>query len=90
MGAVTLGAEGVRVEIDWAVSDADGDLSDVTSEATFGNGDTVSQTSSVSGSSASGTHELRERDGHGDTNVTLTVTGGEGNSTSKEKTITLG
>lgn len=78
-----------RVEIDWAVSDADGDLSDVTSEATF-DGGTDSQTSSVSGSSASGTHELRERNGHGKTTVTLTVTDSKGNSTSKEKTITLG
>lgn len=79
-----------RVEIDWSVSDQDGNLSQVTSEATFANGGTDTETSSVSGDSASGTHELRERDGHGDVDVTLTVRDGTGNTTSETKTVTLG
>jgi subtilisin len=79
-----------RVEVDWAVSDADGDLASVTSEAAFADGDTDSEFSSVSGSSASGTHELRDRDGHGDADVTMTVTDNAGNTTSDTKTINLG
>jgi subtilisin len=79
-----------RVEVDWTVFDADGDLSEVSSEAVFATGGTDSETSSISGGSASGTHELRERNGHGDADVTLTVTDGAGNQTSKTKTITLG
>ena len=60
------------------------------SEAIFANGGTDSETSSISGDSAAGTHELQERDGHGDIDVTLTVTDGAGNQTSKTKTIQLG
>jgi len=78
-----------RVAADWTVSDEDGDLAEVTTEVTFANGATDSQTSSVSGSSASGTDEFRERDGHGDAEVTLTVTDTEGNQTSDTKTISL-
>jgi subtilisin len=79
-----------RVEVDWSVSDGDGDLTEVKSEAVFANGATASETSSVGGSSASGTHELRERDGHGDADVTLRVTDAAGNETTDTKTITLG
>ena len=79
-----------RVEVDWTVSDEDGDLAEVTSEAVFANDGTDNETSSISGDSASGTHELRERDGHGEVDVTLTVTDSEDNSTSETKGITLG
>ena len=76
-----------RVRVDWAVSDDDGNLDTVTSE--LGDG-LDSQTSDVSGSSASGEHDLRERDGHGKTyDVTLTVTDTDGNSTSETKHIDL-
>jgi subtilisin len=79
-----------RVEVDWAVSDADGDLSDVTSAVTFANGGTASESSAVSGDSAAGTHKHRERDGHGDAEVTLTVTDSAGTNRSDTKTINLG
>lgn len=79
-----------RVEVDWTVSDEDGDLAEVTSEAVFANDGTDNETSSISGDSASGTHELRERDGHGEVDVTLTVIDSEDNSTSETKGITLG
>ncbi|AUX08068.1 subtilisin [Halalkaliarchaeum desulfuricum] len=76
-----------RVEVDWAVSDDDGNLDEVTSVLKDG---IDSETSSVSGDAASGTHELRERDGHGEAEVTLTVTDTDGNETSDTKSITLG
>ncbi|MFW5917917.1 MAG: S8 family peptidase [Haloferacaceae archaeon] len=76
-----------RVEVDWAVSDDDGDLDTVTTEVTDWNSDS---TSDVSGSTASGTHEHRQRDAHGEIDVTLTVTDAGGNSTSETKSITLG
>jgi len=75
-----------RVEVDWAVSDDNGDLVEVTSVLNDG---VDSETSSVSGSSASGTHELRDRGGHGEAEVTLTVTDDDGNETSETRTITL-
>lgn len=78
-----------RVAVDWAVSDDDGDLAEVTTEVTFANNATDSQTSSVSGGSASGTDEFRERNGQGDAEVTITVTDTEGNTTSDTKTISL-
>ncbi|MFC7008688.1 hypothetical protein [Halalkalicoccus salilacus] len=75
-----------RVEVDWAVSDEDGDLNEVT---TVLNGGVDSEISNVSGSSASGTHELRERNGHGEAEVTLTVIDAQGNETSATETIEL-
>ena len=76
-----------RVEVDWAVSDDDGNLEEVRSVLNDG---VDSETSNISGSSASGTHELRERDGHGEAEVTLTVTDTDGNEASDTETITLG
>ena len=83
----TSNPQWARVEVDWAVSDPDGDLVDVTSVLNDG---VDSDSSSASGSSASGTHELRERGGHGEAAVTLTVTDGDGNETSSTKRLTLG
>jgi hypothetical protein len=61
----------------------------VTTEVTFANDTTDSESSSIGGGSASGAHELRERVGHGVAFVTLTVTDNAGNSTSETKTIPL-
>ena len=83
----TSNPQWARVEVDWAVSDDDGNLDEVTTEVTDWN-DTI--TSNVSGSSASGTHEHRDRGGHDEVDVTLTVTDTDGNETSDTKSITLG
>ena len=74
-----------RVEVDWAVS-GDAELEEVTTTL---NGGVDSESSSVDGTTASGTHELRERGGHGEVVVTLTVTDTAGNETSEEDTIVL-
>jgi len=76
-----------RVAVDWTVSDDDGNLAEVTTELNDG---VDSEQSAVSGDSAAGTHELRERDGHGEVEVTLTVTDADGNETSETDSITLG
>ena len=83
----TSNPQWARVEVDWAVSDDDGDLEEVTSALNDG---VDSETSSVGGDSASGTHELRERGGHGEAEVTLTVTDENGNETTETDTIDLG
>ena len=62
-----------RVSVEWAVSGTN--LASVKTEMKFDGKLVDSRTSSVSGSSASGTHELRSRGGHGKTyDITLTVT----------------
>ena len=69
-----------RATSTWEVSDEDGDLETVTSEMRDGDGNVVdSETSNVSGSSASGEHELRSRQG-GEEDVKLTVTDENGNT----------
>ncbi len=79
-----------RVNVDWEVSDPDGALDTVVSELSLGGDVLDSSSSSVSGSSASGDHSLRERQGHGETyEVTLTVTDTAGNSTSETQSIDL-
>ncbi|WP_336344150.1 S8 family peptidase [Halalkalicoccus ordinarius] len=77
-----------RVEVDWAVSD---DALETVESVLELDGDEVdSETSSVSGDGAEGEHELRERDGRGETyDVTLTVTDADGNSTSETDRIEL-
>ncbi|MFP9192942.1 S8 family peptidase [Natrialbaceae archaeon A-CW1-1] len=70
-----------RADVDWAVSDEDGDLDNVTTELLDGSSVLDSQTSSVSGSSASGEHEVRTRDDPD--SVRLTVTDEAGNETSE-------
>jgi subtilisin family serine protease len=74
-----------RADVNWSVSDVDGDLSNVRLELL--NGSTVVDTVSVSvsGSSASGTTELRNRGGA--TDVRLTVTDSKGYSVSETKGI---
>ncbi|WP_331235125.1 S8 family serine peptidase [Natronorarus salvus] len=69
-----------RAVVDWAVSD-DGALEEVTSELLDGGELLDSETSSVSGESASGEHELRTRDTPD--SVRLTVTDEAGNEESE-------
>jgi len=78
-----------RVTVEWAVS-SDVDLASVKTEMLL-DGDVVdSETSTVSGVTASGAHDLRVRGGHGKTyEVKLTVTDAEGNSTYETKEIDL-
>jgi len=77
-----------RFEVDWAVSDADGDLStvDLVMEQ---NGSTVDSASeSASGSSASGATRLEDKKGSGSYDITLTVTDAAGNTSTQTKTVT--
>lgn len=79
--------------VDWEVSDDDGDLSSV--ELTLEDledGSVDTETESISGSSASGTTDLVDQHESGvhDYNVTITVIDGEGNSVSETKTVTGG
>jgi len=75
-----------RYYVDWAVSDGDDDLDSVTSEMVDSSGAVLdSQHSSVSGSSASGTHYLESKSSASE--IALTVTDEAGNSTSDSKSI---
>ena len=76
-----------RVEVEWAVSDDDGNLDEVTTEVVDWE-DTSS--SNVSGDSATGTHNHRERNAHEEVDVTLTVTDTDGGSAKETKSIDLG
>ncbi|TVR70788.1 MAG: twin-arginine translocation signal domain-containing protein [Sphaerobacteraceae bacterium] len=74
-----------RADVRWEVSGSN--LESVTSELLNGNGNVLdSTTSSVSGSTASGEHELRTRD-NGPSTVLLTVTDVSGNSHSEERSV---
>ncbi|MFP8888234.1 S8 family peptidase [Natrialbaceae archaeon A-CW2] len=70
-----------RADVDWAVSDEDGDLASVTTELLDGSSVLDSDSSGVSGSSASGEHEVRTRDNPD--GVRLTVVDEAGNETSE-------
>jgi len=73
-----------RATTNWAVSDADGDLVSVTTEMLDSSGSAVaSQTTTVSGSSASGEHSLRTRSSVA--TVRITVTDAAGNTASVEQ-----
>jgi subtilisin len=75
-----------RVTTDWAVSDADGDLSSVTTELLNSSGTVLdSTTTSVGGSSASGSHEDRTRSTASE--IRLTVTDAAGNTTTSSKSV---
>ncbi|PSQ17815.1 hypothetical protein BRD00_06380 [Halobacteriales archaeon QS_8_69_26] len=75
---------------DWAVSDADGDLSQVDVVVYDSSGAQVdSSTTSVSGSSASGTDQFKIEEAQNETfDVVLTVTDANGNTTSDTRTVT--
>lgn len=72
-----------RAEVNWAVSDEDGDLSQVIIELLNGSSVLDSVTLNVSGSSASGNNELRSRTNP--TDVKLTVTDSKGNTVTQIK-----
>ena len=72
-----------RAAVSWTVSDVDGDLVQVTIELLSGTTVLESTTISVSGSSASGSNELRSRTNPSD--VRLTVTDSKGNKVSDSK-----
>ncbi|WP_257299761.1 S8 family serine peptidase [Haloarchaeobius sp. FL176] len=76
-----------RFEVNWAVSDADGDLASV-GLVLDQNGTADSASASVSGASASGSTRLQEKKGSGSYDITLTVTDAAGNTTSQTKTVT--
>jgi len=77
-----------RADVTWTVSHSGGNLATVTTE--FRSGTTVldSQTSSVSGSSASGEHSVRTRTGTPDT-VRIIVTDGQANELIEVKPISF-
>ena len=74
-----------RAETSWSVSDADGDLASVKIELISGSSVVDSVTTSVSGSSASGLTELKNRGTI--SAVKVTVTDSEGNTTTQTETI---
>ncbi|WP_254765849.1 S8 family peptidase [Salinilacihabitans rarus] len=74
-----------RADVEWSVSDADGDLASVTSELLDGDVVVDEETSSVSGASASGEHGLRTR-GAADA-VRLAVTDAAGNETTDTQSL---
>ena len=74
-----------RADVSWNVSDEDGDLSLVTTELLDGTSIVDSQTTNVSGSTASGTAELRTRENAN--SVRVTVTDSAGNSTSETRSL---
>jgi len=75
-----------RVTVRWEVSHPDGALKNVTTELLKGGGVLESRTTSVSGSNASGEHEVRTRSG-GTLTVRLTVTDIPGKESSEEETV---
>jgi subtilisin len=77
-----------RFDVDWAVSDADGDLSSVELTMTQSGSTVDSATHSVGGSSASGSDRLEDKKGSGSYDITLTVTDSNGNTDSQTKTVT--
>ncbi len=78
-----------RVTVEWTVSSVLG-LATVKTEMILDGKVIDSKTSTVSGDTASGTHELRNRGGHGETyEIILTVSDTEGNTTSQTKLIDL-
>jgi subtilisin len=75
-----------RYTVDWAVSDSDGDLSSVTVEMLDSGGSVLdSASTSVSGSSASGSDEVRTKGNAAE--IELTVTDDAGNSTADSKSV---
>ena len=77
-----------RADVTWTVSHTGGGLASVTTELLSGGSVLDAQTSSVSGSSASGEHALRTRSGTPDT-VRLTVTDLDGNELIQEQSVSF-
>jgi subtilisin len=84
------GSRGPHADIsaDWAVSDDQGDLDSVTVEILDGGSVVESTTTSVSGSSASGSESFEIKHGGGTSyDIRLTVTNTDGTSTSDIRTV---
>ena len=78
-----------NIDVNWAVSDADGNLDTVTIEVFDSTGTVVdSATNDVSGSSASGLDEFKIRGRNATYDVTTTVTDTSGASNSRTQTVT--
>jgi len=74
-----------RADVNWSVSSEDGNLDNVTIELLNGSSVVANSTTSVSGSSASGSDELRDRNTI--TAVKITVNDKNGNSTTETKSF---
>ena len=74
-----------RADVNWSVSSEDGNLDNVTIELINGSSVVANTTTSVSGSSASGSDELRDRNTI--TAVKITVNDKNGNSTTETKSF---
>jgi subtilisin len=76
------------ITVDWSVADSDGDLATVTVEVIdqYGgdSGETLTDSTAVSGASASGTTRIRDRNEFGFYDVTVLVTDAAGNTTESE------
>jgi subtilisin len=73
-----------RYYADWSVSDDDGDLADVTTEMLDSSGSVLdTDSSSVSGSSAAGTHYVESKSSGSEIVVTVTDSNGNADSTTK-------
>jgi subtilisin len=80
-----------EITAEWAVSDADGDLSRVDVVVSDAGGEVDRRRTPVGGSSASGTTEFKIKHGGGVTyDVTLTVTDAAGNTASRTETVSSG
>jgi len=78
------------VQINWSVTDNNGDLKTVTSTLKDPAGKTVTTSTSVTGSAASGIHELSFKKGTSDTyTVTTVVTDQTGKTDTETGTINL-
>jgi hypothetical protein len=77
-----------RADVNWSVSHTGGGLSSVTTQLLAGGTVVDSQTSSVSGSSASGQHQVRTRDAVPDL-VRLIVTDTAGNTLTQEQSVSF-
>ncbi|CAN5783002.1 hypothetical protein BH23GEM11_BH23GEM11_08570 [soil metagenome] len=75
-----------RADVVWTVSHSGGNLASVTTELRSGTSVLATQTTSISGSSASGQHSVRTRNGTPN-NVRLIVTDGQGNTLIQEKPV---
>jgi PKD repeat protein len=77
-----------RADVTWTVSHSGGDLASVRTELRSGTTVLDFQTSSASGSNASGEHSVRTRSGTPD-NVRLIVTDGQGNTLVQEQPVSF-
>lgn len=81
---------GARIDVDWNVSDADGDLDTLNITLADSNGNIVDSVSpAVSGTSANGQSTLEDSSGYGETyTIEMTVTDAQGNVVTDSKTVT--